>query len=179
MSMLVRMFEKQKWSYSEKSFENHDVIPADTITSDLRTKSNTLSFWLIESIDELESIVLAIATSRNQLTRLDVLILDIDTFEENQLKIINSPDTGFSPVIELNDKHFDLIELNYNKLGILSKIIIEFVENEEKSKRFNKQDITKIVYKGFLEKKFHLEELDLKLRNELEKVIEKEKAKKA
>ena len=169
--MMVRMFERQKWSYEEPLSGDHNIIPADTITSDLRTRSNTLSFWSINTPDELEDAVLAIATSRNQLTRLDVLILQEDKIVESNLELVLSPETGHSPYSLMNEKHYNLVNLNYNKLGDLSRIIISVVENDGVSHRYTKQQIREIIYSGHMNGKIEFDEMHEDLQKELTKFI--------
>lgn len=171
MSMMVRMLEKQKWASVNLSTEDHTKTPADAITSDLRTRSNTLSLWLINTRDELVNAVLALAVGRKQITRLDVMILEKDIIEEKGLTVVNSPESGLSPIEEYNDYHYDLIGMDYLKLGILSEIILDNLDNPENCIRFDKKDIGDIIYEGYKSKKFNIEELDAKLQGELLKVI--------
>lgn len=176
MSFFVRMLERQKWEKNNLSELGYSKTPADTITGDLRTVSNNLSLWSIETIDRLHDAILALAVMRNKLTRLDVLIIEKNKIEEKGLEVLNTPENGKTPLIGFEEFHYDLIDLNYDKLGDFSQIIIESVIDEELCIRFPKGEISKILYDGFQDKKFSLEELDDGLKEELEKVIARRKS---
>lgn len=173
MAYLVRMLERQKWEKLKESKEDIFTTPADTITSELRTKSNTLSLWLIKSLDELSGAVLALAVGRNRITRLDILLLDEDDFEKKGLSIVNSPDSGLSPYTGYNQFHYDLTDMDYEKLGLFSEIIIEKVDDGSKCIRFDKAKIGELLYEGYKKQFFYVEELDKSLQVELSKLIQK------
>ena len=173
MGLFVRMLEKQKW---ERLIElGHEKTPADTLQSELKTDSNNLSLWLAESNEELLEAVLALALARNKLTRLDILVLDQQEYKEMGFSTENTPENGLSAYNDFNNFHYDLIDLNYEKLGILSQMIIESVNNPDKVIRYNKGKIGDILYQGLMSQKFRIDELEGKLQEELRKLIEKKK----
>jgi hypothetical protein len=177
MGLLVRMLEKQKWEKINLVEAGLDRTPADTITSELRTRANSLSLWLINNIDELLNVVLALAVGRNQITRLDVMILDEQDFEQSGLSVNHTPENGLSPIHDINEFHYDLVNMDYEKLGHLSQLILENINDQNKCRRFDKSSIKKILYEGYTTQRFEIEELDEKLQEELIKVIKREKEK--
>ncbi|WP_322552033.1 hypothetical protein AAB109_11345 [Priestia megaterium] len=167
------MLERQKWEKPELPQTGHSKTPADTITSDLRTRSNTLSLWRIENKEDLTKAVLALAVGRNQITRLDVMILDQVEFEEADLTIEHTPENGHTPLENFHENHYDLIDMDYQKLGVLSQLIIDNVKNPEKCIRFEKSKMIEILYDAYINQEFEFEELSNGLQQDLLKAIKR------
>ncbi|MGR9544827.1 hypothetical protein [Priestia megaterium] len=167
------MLERQKWQKEELSDTGHPKTPADTITSDLRTRYNTLSLWRIENREELTKAVLALAVGRNQITRLDVMILDQVEYEKIDLTIKHTPENGHTPLENFHENHYDLIDMDYQKLGLLSQLIIDNVNEPEKCIRFEKPKVAEILYDAYINQEFELEELDNGLQKDLLKTIKR------
>jgi hypothetical protein len=173
MGLLVRMLEKQKWEKVNLIELGHIKTPADTITSDLKTASNTLSLWLVENMKDIPKGVLALAVSRNKITRLDVMIFEDHELTEKGLLFKNTPENGHCPIEVFNDNHFDLTEMDYEKIGKFSELIISKLDDKEKCIRFDKNQINEILYDGFMRGAFLLEALHESLQTDLRKVISK------
>lgn len=171
MTLFVRMLEKQKWDNKNLSELEHGRTPADTITGDLRTKSNTLSLWSIETKDKLNDAILALAVMRNQLARLDILIIEGIEIEEKGLEFENTPDNAKTPLTNFDEYHYDLINLTYDKLGSLSQLIIKNLTDTDKCIRYLRSEVAEVLYEGFQNQKFDLDDLDDKLKKDLLKVI--------
>lgn len=75
---LARKITRAKWDTGQGLSAGE--ISADAVTSDLRTKENTLSFWncRTETNGDVEDAVLAIAAAGDRLDRLDVVWLAYD-----------------------------------------------------------------------------------------------------
>ena len=174
MSFFVRMLEKQKWDNPDLMELGFERIPADTITGDLRTKSNNLSLWSIEKRDMLTDTVLALAIMRNKLTRLDIIILEKSEIDTNELKYENTPKNSNTPLFNFDKNHYDLVNLDYNSLGRFSDIIIKNVGNKEMCIRYSKSTILKMVVDGFKKQKFDIDSIDQNIKNEIIKNLEKE-----
>lgn len=142
MSLLVRKVNKAKWMQTDLT-KNNDVS-ADAITNCLKTSMNTLSTWEINSQDEIDEAVLAIVSSHDHLETIDVVPLE---YEHLKSSGVDSEKTeGSTPVIELREKHRDLSNLSYTKLGIIAyhivdqirgKIIFRYTERKLKDILFN------------------------------------------
>lgn len=171
MGLFVRMLEKQKWE--RLIGVGHIKTPADTLQSELKTDSNNLSLWLVENDVDLTNAVLALAVARNKITRLDIFVTDQVDFEQRGLNTENTPKNGLSPYNSFNDNHYDLVNIDYEKLGILSQMIIDSVPNPKKVIRYGKGVIENILYQGYTEHKFDIEELSERLQEDIIKLIQK------
>lgn len=173
MGCFVRMLEKQKWENNNLVDLGYNETPADTITGDLRTVSNKLSLWLIDSLDVLNDAILALALMRNKLTRLDIIMIDRIKIEQKGLEVLNTPENGKTPLINFDEYHYDVINLTYDKLGIFSQIIIDDVTNEEKCLRYTKGEISELLFEGYMNNRFKIDCLNEGLIKDLQKVIER------
>lgn len=152
MTYLVRKFSNSKWiniSYENPKPVCTSYISADAFTSCLRTKDNTLSFWEISDIKdtkELNEIVMALALNSNTET---LSSFDILFFEKNE-DLFNSLDLKFEKtegdtfISECQNKHLDLINLNYSNMTELLNKLCEYVNNDQ-HQRFTKSQIKKLL----------------------------------
>lgn len=176
MGYLVRMLERQKWENCSNVNDGHLNTPADTITADLKTRSNTLSLWSIDKLEDLSEAVLALAVGRNKITRLDVMILEETTLQAAGLEVKNTPENGHTPVTGFEKSHYDIVELNFEKLGELSKVIIDNIQDTSKCIRFSKGRVSEVLHEGYRENKFNLSNVDPKLEKEFVKFISRKQA---
>lgn len=139
MPLLVRRISRAKW----ESIEDNDVC-ADAITSCLKTNHNDLSVWKISSIAELNEAILALITGnkQTQLSTLHYVLIDESLLLEKNLSLRNSP--GNTVVPELVDRHCDIENLTYKKLGEVKDLIIESIKTE------NVGFVTKMQLKSIL-----------------------------
>jgi len=125
MTFLARKITRGRW----KNADPGEVarIPADAITTDLRTHQTTLSFWACHTSDPegLTPAALAIATGskRTRLDNIDLLwlpneVLSVAGFEIEE----NDGDTALTSCVKL---HRDVIVPDYERLGILAGLFAE------------------------------------------------------
>lgn len=94
MPFLSRKFSRSKWEGCDPY--KPDEIPADAITSDLRTSANTLSFWICTDEEvarrDLRTTVLAMAANYERLDKIDVCW--ISEAEAEDAGLILNPSSG-------------------------------------------------------------------------------------
>lgn len=122
MAFYIRKIAMGKWA---KPIKCVDYIPADTITSDLRTSQNTLSLWRIENMSQIEDAFLALATT-SKLTAIDKI--DVAIIDEEELKAVGLNEyvdniDGDTALIEMVKKHWNLSNVDHRKLGSIANII--------------------------------------------------------
>ena len=112
---LARTITRAKWE--PKRGLQSGKISADAVTGDLRTRDNMLSFWQCPSGTdvELEDVVLAIATGREEVDKVEIVWLDVEDLRTDGQTLINSE--GRTPVAELVSLHVDVCHLDYKRLG--------------------------------------------------------------
>ena len=126
MPFLVRAFlDLDVWP---EDFEGSVAdIPGDCITHrGLGTKKNRLSVWRVDSKEELSEAILGIVAQYRTLTGLSVVFLDEDELARRELLFENKPDAR-ARVANVGQRHYDLTQLNYDRIGKLALYILELV----------------------------------------------------
>lgn len=122
---------------------------ADAITNCIKTSKNQLSVWLSDSndfsSDEVQKLVVALATTMDKPDVMDFVWLDSEWFENEEIPLIYNK--GISKYESLNIKHRDLSELDLERLSKVGKHIIEKMEAPDNRKRFTKNEIIALVLK--------------------------------
>jgi hypothetical protein len=126
MSYLVRKIAPAKWS----SAQSLETLSADALTADLRTTNNTLSLWEIDSEDELDNAVLALAMSKKarKIEKMDLVLIPKETILKKQFSIRTSPGDTFAE--KLSDTHREVVDLKYPTLGLFAQIIIDLLSKD-------------------------------------------------
>lgn len=141
--MYYRAISQNKWF---TVFSNANYC-GDSITGDLRTSQNTLSVWKIDESDKdsIDYYCIITALNRNKLAKVDYVIFDEKDFSDNGIEL--KQEEGLCPAFSNNDikkKHFDLINIGYNELGKIAKVLREKVLKNE-SITVTKQEIKKKI----------------------------------
>ncbi len=140
MPCLVRKITRAKWGDEI----NPDQIPADAVTADLRTSSNTLSFWRVDqpSDDQLNQIVLALGAAADRIDRMDLSWIDEHCLRSREISIRESE--GRTPVARLRAYHVDVTDLILDSLCIVAKSIAEAL-GQEQYKRFSPKTLKRLL----------------------------------
>lgn len=145
MPFLARKFSRAKWSAVPGIAPGE--IPADAISADLRTSSNSLSLWLCGEADDsaLRGVVLALASGCDRLDRLDVVWIDQASIERERIALHQT--RGRTPVVDMIDKHMDADELDLNRLGVIARLIHDAL-GAERCSRFSRQQVLDGILDG-------------------------------
>ena len=164
MAYWVRKITRSKWPDELISI---NTIPADVITSELRTQKNTLSFWRIETLDDLEKAALALAASSKstKIETIDIVYIPEDEFQSAKLETCITP--GDTVVPDLAGLHRDLSSLNYSALGVISSIIHANMKHEN-AKRYTKKAVKALLVKAFRENRISQDKCDPSVYSEIE-----------
>lgn len=162
MSLFVRKIEKAKWP--EAGFLEKREIPADAITIDLKTKSNRLSVWEIESEKSIEDVVLAIVSAMDTIESIDIIVLDAGFLRDKGIECVQVD--GKTPFEAQNKNNKELASLTYRTLGIIASHIADGVA--DKAKRYTEGRLKEMLREATLELgKFPLESLSLRLKEKI------------
>jgi len=162
MALQVRKINRAKWH--ELDVVNGAEIPADAITNCLRTQQNNLSVWRIKSEDEIENAVLAISSGQQYLETFDIVILDSEYLEQKGIKFMVTE--GQTAAKMPKDMHFHMVDLTYEKLGIVAYHIVEKFK-EKKVLRYTKKNLKDILNNAINEKRLDFNELSENIKNKL------------
>lgn len=157
MPLLIRRINRAKW----ECIEANDVS-ADAITNCLKTYQNDLSVWRINSETELDDAILALITGAKQ-TKLSTLHYVIINEEIVTNKGLNLKTTlGDTSAECLKEKHRDISNLTYTKLGIIKDIILESIRKND-SNFLTKVQLRKLIKEAIESGKLLKEKLNPEL----------------
>ena len=142
-------------------------IPADAVTIDLRTRDNSLSFWQCNSgrADEIDNAALAIAAGRERLDKLEIIWLDEEKVRADGQALRDSE--GRTPVSDMVDSHIDLVDLNYNLLGVVARRVVNAIE-ENRYRRLTRTRVKRLIASAIEQGRISANLLSDKLRAEFE-----------
>ncbi len=161
---LARKISGAKWEKRPEFAQ--DEIPADAVTTDLRTKQNALSFWRCgggETTD-VEDVALAIAAAADRIEKVDVVWLPTEQLLEDRQTFMDSP--GMTPVADLVDSHVDLSRLDLVRLGRLANRVVEAI-GAGRSQRVPRARVKSLLVNAVLTNRIEPERLSEKIRRAL------------
>jgi hypothetical protein len=150
MPLLVRRISRAKWD----NIQDNDVC-ADAITNCLKTFNNDLSVWRITTEDDLNEAILALITGsrQTQLSTLHYVLIEENLVINTGLSLRES--NGDTVVSELINKHRDIENLTYIKLGKVKDLIINAINTNSTNfitKRQLKEVLVNAINEGKLVK---------------------------
>lgn len=173
MSYLLRKISIAKWEPNLTL--QPDNYTGDAITGCTRTSGNTLSVWASESInfstEEVEKIVVALATTMPSPDTVDLIWLNEEQLKKQGVQISDTP--GDSKFESVNPMHRDLVAIDHRQLAVIGQHIVEqYATNTELHyKRYSRPQLIALVHKWLLrDNTFSLEDLDEKWIVKLKKI---------
>ncbi|MXY00658.1 MAG: hypothetical protein F4Y67_07545 [Chloroflexi bacterium] len=166
---LARKFSNAKW-FSNSGAPFHP-ISADAVTSDLRTQDNKLSFWecATENEQSLREVVLAITSNYRQLDKCYVVWIEIEKANALGIELVQSP--GNTPVRDLVNRHMDMCQLDYFRLGDVAGLISESL-SKSRFTPFEKKDVCEILADAVTADRVVVDALEDKLQNAVQKCLD-------
>jgi hypothetical protein len=140
MSLVVRKIEYIKWT--QRRILEGEQPSADAITNCMKTNRNRLSVWSIDDEGELEDAVIAIVSVGTHLDTIDVLTIDKSLIEQKNLVLEKSSNP--TPYFNFEERHCDVVNLDYASLGYMAEIIIESIR-QDRRKRFTEPQLKRIM----------------------------------
>ena len=130
MEYLVRMIEIGNWSDTDGNVlapNKYKNVHADGITKDLKSDGDTISLWEIDDLNELNDVAISLLTSRNSPQNLYVVAIPKKVISEKlELENNNNAETAYK---KFESKHYDLLEMNLEKLEALSELILSQLQD--------------------------------------------------
>jgi hypothetical protein len=136
MAFLVRKLIKRDRLEVLANDTDIDDITADLPSTEFRTTNGALSTWKIESLEELDDAVLAIAVSSSEISKLDVIIIDTELVQKNGLKYAYTYAGMDIPIPDLQDLHCDIQGITIGKLSDCALLYRYIVKNEPEDGKY-------------------------------------------
>lgn len=171
MSYLVRKLSKRENIDAIGQAKDIKNMFADAATSEFRTKNGTLSTWLIEKIEDLDEAVLAVVVTSSKIERMDFIIINTDFLDKQELQYDQTYAGKEIAVPDLQDNHFDIIDITLNKLVNCACVYREvFQLDGEQGKyivRYVEGDIKELLKRAYSESRLDLGKLNKSIKEEL------------
>ena len=125
---LARRVDLAKWG--PKDGLSEDEIPADAVTINLKSSSNRVSFWGMESDsdDNINDVVLVLAAGRDTIQKVEIAWIECEDLQTSGVMIEQSE--GKTDVADMVDRHYDLCQLDYTRLGEVAQLVSSSLQDE-------------------------------------------------
>ena len=159
----LRKISSGKWAkaFDDPLLKSADV-EADTVMYEFKTAENKLSVWAIENDEDIDDAFIALASNMDSLSTIFAVKLN-----EEDLKSLNfDSEEGETPTFGINDKHRNIIELTYGKIGVVIDAILKGITNNciERRTRGKLKELLKNAYKA---EKLDIQNISPKILREL------------
>jgi len=121
MAVFVRKLNNRRNIDSIRRVKNVIEAPADAVTSEFRTKNNTLSVWQVADKTKAEQGILAIALSSSHIETMDFVIFDEDAVNNKGLLLVHT-DPEKNPYSNAVKMHFDICDMRLHSLASICQI---------------------------------------------------------
>lgn len=174
MAYLVRKLNKRDKLVILKDAQNADEVYADIPTTEFRTTDGKLSTWIIDSKDELNEAVLAIAVTSSEITKMDFIIIDTELLSTYSLEYEQTYAGREIAVVDLQNKHHDIVNISVSKLSNCTKLYMDIIKHEQDEEefivRFTIGQIKAILKKAVSENRIDESKTERKVREEICKI---------
>jgi hypothetical protein len=159
MPKLIRKITRAKWQISTLNTDlphSSDGVRAEAINACIKTEKDTLSVWYAEDDVSLKNSLTALFCTMDKPDRIDVI-----TFDTKQIKgkIPIAVTDGKTHATGFKSLHRDLIELNLNRLIVITETILSALKTEKEFTRYNRTKVIDHVVAEIKEGNVQLSEL--------------------
>lgn len=165
--MLIRgLLYPNRWNPIEEVSRKDAFIAADYVT-ELRTSKNMLSVWLANSEEDIEDAVVALALGKDKPSKMVAYLMDEKELEAIEIEAQNNQKgIAQGAVDSILEKHRNLVELDYWRLGYLTQYMQKLSKDTKRQVIFTKDEVVELLnkYKGT---KIITENVNEKLREKL------------
>lgn len=174
MAFLVRKLGKMDELFSLSGKTDIAAIHADIPTTEFRTKNGTLSTWHIDSLDDIENAVLAIAVSSSEIAKMDFIIIDTDILSKNSLEYRQTYAGQEIAIPDLQDTHYDIVGVSIEKLINCTKAYQAVVEMDPEGEtyiiRYAAGEIKDLLKKALADNRVDESKAPKKIKEQLDKL---------
>lgn len=165
----VRKMGKDKNFSRIKYTSNIDDLGSDILKQEFSTRSNTLSFWKCENMENIETTIKAILLSSNKIEKCKMIFISSEIIESYGLDVEeNKGKTGYKGFEQL---HVDIKGLTYKKIGDMLKIYKDIFNMDEYAKDYTKDDVEYLIKEVYNEGKLDFDILDKSFVRDIKKIL--------
>jgi len=165
--MVIRgLLYPNKWD-PVKDVERKDAFLAGDNVTELRTSKNMLSVWLANSQEDIEDAMVAMALNKDNPCKMVAYLMDEKELEGIEIETVdNEIGKALGADESILQKHRNLVELDYWRLGYLTEYMIKLSKNKDRQVVMTKGEVVELLnkYKGT---KISADKVNEKLRSKL------------
>jgi len=154
--------------WARKADLGDEEVAADTVTKELRTTQNTLSFW--SAADDREpwrNAALAMGAAAERLDSLDVAWINREVLVGDGVQVVDSE--GETPVTDLRDKHADASRLDAFRLARVATQVARAVRSKPPQlRRVTRTELIAMLAEAVEGSRMRLEDLRENVRKEVQ-----------
>lgn len=166
MILMRKISGISKWDGTNEVHRCDQFICGDAL-GDLKTTQNALSVWKADDETDIEDAVVALALSRDKVDKIYGVNLDSDILNGKGIVFEENPGEAPEMKKEILDKHRDLVELDYWRVGYLAEYMTNLVKENGPQIRFSAKNVRNLMEKYKEEDKINLDEMKPKLKKDL------------
>lgn len=165
--MLMRKISMNRWHRNSSPFQRAEDVEMDTITRDLKTTDNALSFWSYDDDEGFYDAVVAFASNMDRTEKLHFLL--VEEQELNNRAIPWRLSAGVTKFHGYKDRHVDAGAFDYGNLREVLELILNCFKSEERERirLVDRQTLKKALKRALQDGKIKIEELSQKMAAEL------------
>lgn len=154
------------------TIDSIEELCADFITQEMKTSSNTLSFWHSESLERepLNQALSAALLASNKIESTQFIIIDSDSLEAYGIHIDDN-EPGKTGYIGGENLHSNLCDLNYKKIGHLLQIYKSVCMDEQRTPKIKKSQVREYIIEINNKQRLNIEKVHPDLKPKLENLL--------
>lgn len=174
MAFLVRKLTKRDDLSILGDIKDVEELDADIPTAEFRTKSGTLSTWIVDSLEDVYNAVLAIAVTSSEITKMDIIMIDTELLSKYALTYQQTYAGQDIAIPDLQNSHYDILGISIKKLVNCTQVYQEIVKNEPEEEKYiirlTAGEIRDLLKKAIEENRVDESKAPKKIRIEIEKL---------
>lgn len=166
MILMRKISGISKWDGTNEVHRCDQFICGDAL-GDLKTTQNALSVWKADDETDIEDAIVALALSRDKVDKIYGVNMDSDVLKDKGIAFEENPGEAPGMKKEILDKHRDLVELDFWRVGYIAEYMTNLVKENGPQIRFSAKKVRDLMEKYKEEDKLNLDEMKPKLKIDL------------
>lgn len=161
----------KRWDGTE-SVEREDGLFTGDMLADLRTQKNRLSVWQIDSDQDIDDAIVALALSRDKVKKLCYLLLDDKELADLEINIKKDIPVEVKAVNDplVLSKHGDLVNIDYWRLGYLTEYMLKLAGEKTRRGMRSEKEVKQLLNSYDNNNKISLSEMKKDFLDSLSKI---------
>jgi hypothetical protein len=172
MPFLVRKLSKQNNIEKMGTAENPEEMIADAPTAEFRTSNNgALSTWLVNSLEDVDEGVLAIAVTSTKVSKMDFVVIDTALLEHYNLEYKQTYAGQEIAVPDLQNSHYDIVNITMKSIIKCINVYKDtYIKDNGDGKlyfRYSEGEIKDILKKAIAVERIDTSKLNSKIKDDI------------